>query len=116
MEGNTKGQQKRCDCCGRYFRPEKRAGDRQKVCSDRECKAKRKKESQKKRVAANPGYFKGRYEYVRQWRKKHPDYQRRWRAKKREIQDEILKSKRLGKNIVFDVDELKAFKKQRQRI
>lgn len=34
---------------------------------------------------------------------------RRW------VKDEILKSKRLGKNIVFDVDELKAFKKQRQK-
>ena len=34
---------------------------------------------------------------------------RRW------VKDVILKSKRLGKNIVFDVDELKAFKKQRQK-
>ena len=34
---------------------------------------------------------------------------RRW------VKDVILKSKRLGRNIVFDVDELKAFKKQRQK-
>ena len=35
---------------------------------------------------------------------------RRW------VKDATLKSKRLGKNIVFDIDELKAFKKQRQKI
>lgn len=33
---------------------------------------------------------------------------RRW------VKDGILKAERLGKNLVFDVDELKAFKKQRQ--
>jgi excisionase family DNA binding protein len=32
---------------------------------------------------------------------------RRW------VKDGILTSKRIGKNIVFDVDELKSFKKQR---
>ena len=40
-------------------------------------------------VEANPGYFQGRYGYVREWRKRNPDYQRRWREKRREIQDEI---------------------------
>ncbi len=45
-------------------------------------------------VEANPGYFKGRYEYVKEWREKNPDYQRRWRARKRgEIQDEITSRK-----------------------
>lgn len=33
---------------------------------------------------------------------------RRW------VKDGILKAKRIGKNIVFDVDELKAFRRQRQ--
>ncbi len=94
-EGDTK--QKRCLYCGRYFKPDYRVRDRQKACNDKGCQGKRKKESQKKWLEANPGYFEGRYEYVKQWRRKYPDYQRRWRAerkaKRREIQDEIPPSK-----------------------
>jgi hypothetical protein len=89
MEDKTKEQQKRCVYCGRYFRPDKRIGDRQKVCKDKACQARRKKDSQRRWLESNPGYFKGRYDFVKQWRKEHPDYQRRWRAKRREIQDEI---------------------------
>lgn len=90
---DKEARQKRCGYCGKYFRPDYRAGERQKCCKDKACQAKRKKESQKRWLEANPGYFKGRYEYVKQWRKEHPDYQRRWRAKRREIQDEISPSK-----------------------
>jgi hypothetical protein len=89
MEDKTKEQQKRCVYCGRYFKPDKRVGERQKACKDRECQARRKKDSQRRWLESNPGYFKGRYDFVKQWRKEHPDYQRRWRAKRREIQDEI---------------------------
>lgn len=86
--------QKRCIYCGRYFRPDRRVGKRQKVCKDRGCQAKRKKHSQRRWLDANPEYFAGRYEdYVKQWRRENPDYQRRWRAKRREIQDEIPPSK-----------------------
>ena len=87
------GQQKRCVYCGRYFRPDKRIGDRQKVCKDRGCRARRKKDSQRRWLESNPRYFTGRYDFVKQWRKEHPDYQRRWRAKRREIQDEIPPAK-----------------------
>ena len=38
---------------------------------------------------ANPGYFKGRYVKVKEWRKQHPDYQRLWRKRVREIQDKM---------------------------
>ena len=89
----TKGQQKRCVYCGRYFKPDKRVGERQKACKDRECRARRKKDSQRRWLESNPGYFRGRYDFVKQWRKEHPDYQRRWRAKRREIQDEIPPAK-----------------------
>jgi hypothetical protein len=90
MGAKSKCQQKRCVYCGRYFVPDRRVGDRQRCCKNKGCQCKRKKESQRRWVLANPGYFKGRYEYVKEWRKQNPDYQRRWRARRRgEIQDEI---------------------------
>lgn len=89
METNTNIRQKRCVYCRRSLRPDPRVRDRQKSCKERGCQKKRKLESQKRWVEANPGYFQGRYAYVREWRRRNPDYQRRWRAKRREIQDEI---------------------------
>jgi hypothetical protein len=88
MEATESGQ-KRCAYCGRYYRPDPRARKTQKSCHDPMCRAKRKRESQKKWLEANPGYFKGRYSEVKEWREKHPDYQRLWRKKVREIQDKI---------------------------
>ncbi|MCX5887432.1 MAG: hypothetical protein NT096_16210 [Proteobacteria bacterium] len=88
MEATKRGQ-KRCVYCGRFYRPDPRARKTQKSCNDAKCRAKRKRESQRKWVEANPDYFKGRYVNVKEWRKKHPDYQRLWRKKVREIQDEI---------------------------
>jgi hypothetical protein len=82
--------QSRCRYCGRFFVPDRRVGKRQKSCGREECRVKRKRESQRRWVEANPGYFSGRYANTKQWRKRHPDYQRRRRAAKRsEIQDEI---------------------------
>jgi hypothetical protein len=89
MENKAKVTRKRCVYCGRFFKPDYRVGDRQKSCRSSECRSKRKRESQRRWVEANPGYFQGRYENTKQWRKLHPDYQRRWRAKRREIQEEI---------------------------
>ena len=82
-------EQKRCICCGRYYKPDPRTRKTQKSCPEAACRAKRKRESQRRWVEANPGYFRGRYVNVKEWRKKHPDYQRLWRKKVREIQDEI---------------------------
>jgi hypothetical protein len=84
-----KSRQKRCAYCGRYYKPDPRARKIQKSCQDAKCRAKRKSESQRKWVEANPGYFRGRYVKVKEWRKQHPDYQRLWRKKVREIQDKI---------------------------
>jgi hypothetical protein len=96
MEEKESGQ-KRCLYCGRYFKPDNRVGERQKACKDRMCQTKRKKEAQKRWLGNNPGYFKGRYPEIKEWRKEHPDYQRRWRARQRakrgEIQEEISPSK-----------------------
>lgn len=97
MEAKGVVGQKRCVYCGRYFKPDRRVKDRQKACKDEGCRRRRKKEAQRRWVEANPGYFKGRYGYVKEWRGRHPGYQRLWRArrraKRREIQDEISSSK-----------------------
>ena len=85
----AKKVQNRCVYCGRYFKADYRVGERQKSCKDKECQAKRKRESQKRWVEANPGYFRGRYPNTKQWRQQNPDYQRLRRQKAREIQDEI---------------------------
>jgi hypothetical protein len=61
---------KRCLFCGRYFIPDVRVGQRQKACSRVDCKKARKKSAQVKWVEKNPGYFRGRYPYVKAWRKR----------------------------------------------
>jgi hypothetical protein len=89
---------KKCLYCGREFIADPRVGQRQKACSA-QCQKLRKKENNKAFSKSNPGYWHGRYEYVKEWRQKHPDYQRRWRQKRKqsvlpnqgEIQAEILR-------------------------
>jgi len=93
MERNTKAIRKRCVYCGRFFRTDHRVGSRQKSCKDDRCRAKRKREAQRRWVEANPGYFQGRYPNTKEWRRRNPEYQRRWRAKRREIQDRIPAAK-----------------------
>ncbi|MGR3218555.1 MAG: hypothetical protein ACUZ8H_01890 [Candidatus Anammoxibacter sp.] len=87
---HTNNPQNRCMCCGLYFRPDNRVGDRQKSCKRDRCQKKRQKIQQKKWRAANKDYFKGRYEYVKQWRKAHPKYQKELREQKADkIQTQI---------------------------
>jgi hypothetical protein len=59
---------KRCLFCGQYFIPDPRVGKRQKACHREPCKKKRKAEAQRRWSENNPGYFQGRYPYVKQWR------------------------------------------------
>ena len=59
---------KRCLFCGQFFIPDPRAGDRQKACHREPCKKKRKAVAQRRWCENNPGYFQGRYPYVKQWR------------------------------------------------
>lgn len=61
---------KRCLFCGRYFTPDKRVGLRQKACQRPECKKARKQLAQSNWCNKNPGYFRGRYWYVKEWRKR----------------------------------------------
>lgn len=56
--------------CGRFFIPDPRVGERQKACTKDSCKKARKHLSQRAWCEKNPGYFQGRYPYVKQWREK----------------------------------------------
>ena len=62
--------QKRCVVCGRFFIPNPRVEQRQKTCQRDSCKKARKHLSQRAWCEKNPGYFRGRYPYVKQWREK----------------------------------------------
>ena len=48
---------KPCCICRRWFRPDGRIGSRQHACSRRECQAARRKKTQARWRARNPGYF-----------------------------------------------------------
>ncbi len=82
MEEKQRIQQKRCACCGRFFRANNRVGDRQKNCKRPECQKERRKRQQEKWRKANADYFTGRYEYLKEWRKANAEYQKDWRAQK----------------------------------
>jgi hypothetical protein len=56
---------KPCRICRRWFQPDARVGDRQRVCSREECQAARRKRTQ----AA--------------WRERNPDYANAWRLQQR---------------------------------
>lgn len=65
------------------FVPDRRIGARQKTCSAA-CRKDRKSESNKRFRRNNPGYWLGRSEVVKAWRKEHPDYQKEWRKRRKE--------------------------------
>lgn len=75
--------QKRCIICGRFFTPDKRVGERQKVCRAGACKRARKKKAQKNWREKNPEYFKNLY----------TDYVKPWRQKKRLLSSGVIKDK-----------------------
>lgn len=61
---------RRCLYCGRYYISDGRVGERQKACNHEGCRRKRKQEAQRRWCDKNPGYFRGRYDYVKEWRRK----------------------------------------------
>ncbi|MFH1128135.1 MAG: hypothetical protein V1699_01800 [Candidatus Omnitrophota bacterium] len=81
----------KCKYCHRYFVPDSRVGSRQKSCGRIGCKKKRREEAQRKWLEKNPGYFKGRYWYVKEWR----------RVRGSMIQDKIPPSKPLSRLILL---------------
>ena len=69
MEGRS-SLEKRCQFCGQFFVPDYRVRARQKACRRAECRKARKRLAQQTWCAKNPGYFQGRYPYVKEWRQK----------------------------------------------
>jgi len=61
---------RQCLFCGQYFTPDYRVKERQKSCRRLECRKARKKAAQEAWTEKNPGYFRGRYPYVKAWRQK----------------------------------------------
>jgi len=59
-------QPKTCLVCKEIFTPDPRVGDRQKVCKKLTCQLERKRLAQKRWVAQNPDYFKGRYPQLKE--------------------------------------------------
>jgi hypothetical protein len=90
MKTNKAVQPKHCVICGRFFRPHRRVGARQKCCGQAECRRELRLQQQQQWRAKNEHYFKGRYSYVKRWRQENPGYQKQWRAKNgSEIQSEL---------------------------
>lgn len=75
--------EKRCQCCGVKFVPDRRVGPRQKTCSVA-CRKVRKSENNKHFRRKNPDYWLGRYDEVKAWRQEHPDYQKTWLQRRKE--------------------------------
>lgn len=87
---------KHCEFCGKFFVPDPRVGARQRACSRPECRKSRKQVAQREWLARQePGYFAGRYPYVKEWR------QRRRQAAGSVIQDEISNAKPVQKLVLW---------------
>lgn len=100
-------QTKICEVCGEVFAPDPRVGNRQRVCKKLSCQVERKRRAQKRWVAKNPGYFTGRYPYLKQWLKRHPDYLKNYR----------YREKSPSKPVLFDIqDELTSYKNNKKRL
>lgn len=76
-----------CRFCRKWFEPDVRLDDRQIACSAAPCQKQRKAATQAAWLAERPGYFRGRAEKHRQWRRAHPDASRQRRAKDPELRE-----------------------------
>jgi hypothetical protein len=77
---------KRCAYCGRYIVPDPRAGNRQKACRDEPCRKKRTQQAQQGWSRKNPGYFRGRYGYVKEWRRSRKTIQDECRCRRPDVE------------------------------
>lgn len=85
------GERRKCKCCLKLFRPDRRNRGRQFYCSAGACRAASKAASQARWRAKpeNQNYFRGEVNVVRvrAWRSRHPGYWRRGRGAGRALQD-----------------------------
>jgi hypothetical protein len=93
------GERRKCKCCHKLFRPERRNRGRQHYCSALTCRAASKAASQARWLAKpeNQGYFRGPVNVARvqAWRSRHPRYWRKGRPADPALQD-ILTAQPLG--------------------
>jgi hypothetical protein len=79
----ARGDRRKCKCCLRLFRPDRRNRRHQRYCSAAGCRAASKAASQARWLAKseNQDYFRGPVNVarVREWRSRHPGYWRRRR-------------------------------------
>jgi len=102
---------KTCEVCGQRFEVDRRVGERQRVCKQLACQQQRKRRAQAKWLAANHGYFKGRYPYLKTWLAAHPGYLKQYRQRKkkpsRAIQDELTPYKNnMAKPVAREIDDI----------
>lgn len=80
---SRKQTRRKCRCCKKFFLTDYRNGNRQRFCSQPDCRGASKKASQRRwlRQPANRDYFRGprQVQRVQDWRKEHPGY---WRKTK----------------------------------
>ena len=107
---------KRCVHCGRYFTPDKRVGQRQKVCQREQCKLARKKQAQQQWQQNNPKYFDNLYlDYVKPWRQRRKEI-RVSLLPRQVIKDEIPPSKPLQKLVLLIPGDIKGMIKDEIRL
>ena len=74
------GIERPCRFCRKWFAADARSGESQYACGEAACQEQRKAANRAAWIERRPGYFRGRAEKHRQWRRAHPDAQRRRRA------------------------------------
>jgi hypothetical protein len=90
----AKAGQRKCVCCGDFFDPDHRNRERQRYCSNAECRRTSKAASQAAWLAQpqNIDYFRGALHVARVqlWRSAHPGYSRGKARKPVALQDRLI--------------------------
>lgn len=70
--------ERRCQCCGRSFRP-RAQNPNQRFCSEAACQRARKRQWQRRKRASDPDYRVNEQAAQRRWAGEHRGYWRQWR-------------------------------------
>ena len=74
MRTDSGGHGPRCEICQRFFTPDLRLGDRQKLCGRQECRQRYKSRWQRDEYGRNAKFRAKVKDRVRRWRWNHPRY------------------------------------------